>query len=161
MPPRPCSPCSGAWPALPRMRPRPDGALRAGAALSPVLLLLLPLLGHLRAASTPGPSSSSPGTQQDNQLGSGRVKRGWVWNQFFVVEEYTGTEPLYVGKVKWDPLSSPSSGDTHWKSPSPLPSSYPIACTMYSPQRPACGGGAGGRWGIQQVRRSDRAPPLS
>ncbi|TRY58535.1 hypothetical protein DNTS_016346 [Danionella cerebrum] len=27
-----------------------------------------------------------------------RVKRGWVWNQFFVVEEYTGTEPLYVGK---------------------------------------------------------------
>lgn len=28
-----------------------------------------------------------------------RVKRGWVWNQFFVVEEYTGTEPLYVGKV--------------------------------------------------------------
>lgn len=32
--------------------------------------------------------------------GRGRVKRGWVWNQFFVVEEYTGTEPLYVGKVK-------------------------------------------------------------
>lgn len=31
---------------------------------------------------------------------SGRVKRGWVWNQFFVVEEYTGTEPLYVGKVR-------------------------------------------------------------
>jgi len=29
-----------------------------------------------------------------------RVKRGWVWNQFFVVEEYTGTEPLYVGKVR-------------------------------------------------------------
>ncbi|MEJ1279086.1 hypothetical protein NN561_010013 [Cricetulus griseus] len=87
------------------MRPRPDGALRAGAALSSVLLLLLlllPLLGHLRAASTPGPSSSSPGTQQDNQLGAGRVKRGWVWNQFFVVEEYTGTEPLYVGKIHSD-----------------------------------------------------------
>uniref|UniRef100_A0A674IU19 Uncharacterized protein n=1 Tax=Terrapene triunguis TaxID=2587831 RepID=A0A674IU19_9SAUR len=33
-------------------------------------------------------------------LAGGRVKRGWVWNQFFVVEEYTGTEPLYVGKVK-------------------------------------------------------------
>lgn len=97
-------PCSGAWPALPRMRPRPNGALLAGAALSPVLLLLLllPLLGHLWAASTPGPSSSSPGTQQDNQLGSGRVKRGWVWNQFFVVEEYTGSEPLYVGKIHSD-----------------------------------------------------------
>ncbi|XP_044277213.1 cadherin-22 [Varanus komodoensis] len=35
-------------------------------------------------------------------LGSGRVKRGWVWNQFFVVEEYTGTEPLYVGKIHSD-----------------------------------------------------------
>ncbi|KAK2889649.1 hypothetical protein Q8A67_015024 [Cirrhinus molitorella] len=31
-----------------------------------------------------------------------RVKRGWVWNQFFVVEEYTGTEPLYVGKIHSD-----------------------------------------------------------
>ncbi|XP_032760705.1 cadherin-22 [Rattus rattus] len=86
------------------MRPRPAGALRAGAALSPVLLLLLllQLLGHLWAASTPAPSSLSPGTQQDNQLGAGRVKRGWVWNQFFVVEEYTGTEPLYVGKIHSD-----------------------------------------------------------
>lgn len=28
-----------------------------------------------------------------------RRKRSWVWNQFFVVEEYTGDEPLYVGKV--------------------------------------------------------------
>lgn len=28
-----------------------------------------------------------------------RVKRGWVWNQFFVLEEYTGMDPLYVGKV--------------------------------------------------------------
>nr|XP_008519892.1 PREDICTED: cadherin-22 [Equus przewalskii] len=32
-------------------------------------------------------------------LGKGR---GWVWNQFFVVEEYTGTEPLYVGKIHSD-----------------------------------------------------------
>uniref|UniRef100_UPI00398F4081 cadherin-20-like n=1 Tax=Pristiophorus japonicus TaxID=55135 RepID=UPI00398F4081 len=31
-----------------------------------------------------------------------RVKRGWVWNQFFVLEEYTGTEPLYVGKLHSD-----------------------------------------------------------
>uniref|UniRef100_A0A8B9KVM0 Uncharacterized protein n=1 Tax=Astyanax mexicanus TaxID=7994 RepID=A0A8B9KVM0_ASTMX len=27
-------------------------------------------------------------------------KRNWVWNQFFVLEEYTGDEPLYVGKVR-------------------------------------------------------------
>ncbi|XP_078397225.1 cadherin-7a [Cetorhinus maximus] len=31
-----------------------------------------------------------------------RVKRGWVWNQFFVLEEYTGTDPLYVGKLHSD-----------------------------------------------------------
>ncbi|KAF7245274.1 Cadherin-12, partial [Varanus komodoensis] len=29
-----------------------------------------------------------------------RVKRGWVWNQFFVLEEYMGSEPQYVGKIK-------------------------------------------------------------
>lgn len=93
------------------MRPLPDGrGLRVGVALSPALLLLLlllllpppppPLLGRLWAAGTPAPA---PGARQDGALGVGRVKRGWVWNQFFVVEEYTGTEPLYVGKVKWDP----------------------------------------------------------
>lgn len=30
----------------------------------------------------------------------GRRRRSWVWNQFFVLEEYTGDEPLYVGKVQ-------------------------------------------------------------
>nr|XP_032834829.1 cadherin-7-like [Petromyzon marinus] len=28
-----------------------------------------------------------------------RIPRSWVWNQFFVVEEYTGTEPIKVGRV--------------------------------------------------------------
>lgn len=46
-------------------------------------------------------SSTSGGSTQDQGPSSlERVKRGWVWNQFFVVEEYTGTEPLYVGKVR-------------------------------------------------------------
>ncbi|XP_074843896.1 cadherin-20 isoform X2 [Carettochelys insculpta] len=31
-----------------------------------------------------------------------RMKRSWVWNQFFVLEEYTGSEPLYVGKLHSD-----------------------------------------------------------
>ncbi|XP_043740713.1 cadherin-22 isoform X2 [Cervus elaphus] len=81
------------------MRPRPEGrGLRAGAALSPALspALLLLLLGALWAAGSPAPSV------QDGAPGAGRVKRGWVWNQFFVVEEYTGTEPLYVGKIHSD-----------------------------------------------------------
>lgn len=29
-----------------------------------------------------------------------REKRGWVWNQFFVLEEYAEDKPLYVGKVR-------------------------------------------------------------
>ncbi|XP_015976725.2 cadherin-22 isoform X2 [Rousettus aegyptiacus] len=90
------------------MRPRPDsrGLLARVALSTPLLLLLLllltppiPLLGHLWAAGTPTPA---PGAQQDGTLSMGRVKRGWVWNQFFVVEEYTGTEPLYVGKIHSD-----------------------------------------------------------
>uniref|UniRef100_A0AAR2JIJ8 Cadherin 7a n=1 Tax=Pygocentrus nattereri TaxID=42514 RepID=A0AAR2JIJ8_PYGNA len=31
-----------------------------------------------------------------------RHKRNWVWNQFFVLEEYTGDDPLYVGKLHSD-----------------------------------------------------------
>nr|XP_048313005.1 cadherin-12 [Myodes glareolus] len=39
-----------------------------------------------------------PGRQPHFQ----RVKRGWVWNQFFVLEEYMGSEPQYVGKLHSD-----------------------------------------------------------
>ncbi|XP_008587062.1 PREDICTED: cadherin-9-like [Galeopterus variegatus] len=28
-----------------------------------------------------------------------RTKRGWMWNQFFLLEEYTGTDTQYVGKT--------------------------------------------------------------
>ncbi|GLD48982.1 cadherin-7-like isoform X1 [Lates japonicus] len=31
-----------------------------------------------------------------------RRRRSWVWNQFFVLEEYTGDELLYVGKLHSD-----------------------------------------------------------
>lgn len=29
-----------------------------------------------------------------------RPKRGWVWNQFYVLEEHIGPDPQYVGKVR-------------------------------------------------------------
>lgn len=55
--------------------------------------------GWCEASRTSG--STSGGSRQEQGPSSlERVKRGWVWNQFFVVEEYTGTEPLYVGKVR-------------------------------------------------------------
>ncbi|XP_064410397.1 cadherin-9 isoform X2 [Latimeria chalumnae] len=36
-----------------------------------------------------------------------RMKRGWMWNQFFLLEEYTGTDSQYVGKLH----SSQDRGD--------------------------------------------------
>ncbi|XP_018534601.1 cadherin-7 isoform X1 [Lates calcarifer] len=37
-----------------------------------------------------------------SQQRRGRRRRSWVWNQFFVLEEYTGDELLYVGKLHSD-----------------------------------------------------------
>ncbi|KAM4606306.1 cadherin-20-like [Polymixia lowei] len=60
------------------------------------MLTLLPqgLLGKPAASAEEEKASSSARLQ--------RVKRGWVWNQFFVLEEYTGLEPLYIGKLHSD-----------------------------------------------------------
>lgn len=62
-------------------------------------LLSVCRFGYCEASRTTSPTSG--GRKEDHGPSSlERVKRGWVWNQFFVVEEYTGTEPLYVGKVR-------------------------------------------------------------
>lgn len=58
------------------------------AALVVLTLLPLGLLGK-------------PSEEEGNVLHR-RVKRGWVWNQFFVLEEYTGLDPLYIGKLHSD-----------------------------------------------------------
>jgi len=46
-----------------------------------------------------GDPETSPHSDPDPREALQRHKRSWVWNQFFVLEEYTGNEPLYVGKV--------------------------------------------------------------
>ncbi|XP_069476893.1 cadherin-7 isoform X1 [Ambystoma mexicanum] len=45
---------------------------------------------------------SRSGSKPYFQSGKSRSKRSWVWNQFFVLEEYQGTDPLYVGKLHSD-----------------------------------------------------------
>lgn len=67
--------------------------------LAALTLLSCNIFTWCEASRTSGTTS---GGQEQEQGPSSleRVKRGWVWNQFFVVEEYTGTEPLYVGKVR-------------------------------------------------------------
>nr|XP_020469022.1 cadherin-18-like isoform X2 [Monopterus albus] len=41
-----------------------------------------------------------------------RPKRGWIWNQFFVLEEHIGPEPQYVGKLHSN--SDKGDGSVHY-----------------------------------------------
>ncbi|XP_063003588.1 cadherin-22 [Elgaria multicarinata webbii] len=80
----------------------PDSSSRT---LLLLLLLAMWVLGcpaMLSMHVEPGGSGLEESGDDGGLPGGGRVKRGWVWNQFFVVEEYTGTEPLYVGKIHSD-----------------------------------------------------------
>ncbi|XP_059426357.1 cadherin-22-like [Carassius carassius] len=75
---------------------------RAGAQVLAVTLGILQCCGWL-SAQTIRTSVGMMGRRPEPwPMSHERVKRGWVWNQFFVVEEYTGTEPLYVGKIHSD-----------------------------------------------------------
>ncbi|TNN38698.1 Cadherin-12 [Liparis tanakae] len=57
-----------------------------------------PALGRGRVAG--GHARGSAGPMRNGAAGFQRVKRGWVWNQFFVLEEYMGSDPQYVGKCR-------------------------------------------------------------
>ncbi|XP_073486990.1 cadherin-6-like isoform X1 [Aquarana catesbeiana] len=39
---------------------------------------------------------------QGNDMEKSRSKRSWMWNQFFLLEEYTGSDYQYVGKLHSD-----------------------------------------------------------
>ena len=66
-----------------------------------LLALLLPLRqrGCWGLEPSSGDLEKSPHSDPDPWEVLHRDKRSWVWNQFFVLEEFTGNEPLYVGKV--------------------------------------------------------------
>ncbi|XP_061522825.1 cadherin-6-like [Phycodurus eques] len=77
------------------------------------VLMALWAAAHLGAApatglkpprrTTPGHKASAGLTGQDaNGVALRRSKRGWMWNQFFLLEEYTGTDMQYVGKLHSD-----------------------------------------------------------
>ncbi|XP_010310995.1 cadherin-8 isoform X1 [Balearica regulorum gibbericeps] len=50
------------------------------------------------------PSGSSTGLKKltEEQRVLNRSKRGWVWNQMFVLEEFSGPEPILVGRLHTD-----------------------------------------------------------
>uniref|UniRef100_A0A8C6SS67 Cadherin domain-containing protein n=1 Tax=Neogobius melanostomus TaxID=47308 RepID=A0A8C6SS67_9GOBI len=60
------------------------------------LFILGPLVSYLCAIT-----QTCRGTQAEPKMNSGspKPKRGWVWNQFYVLEEHIGPEPQFVGKL--------------------------------------------------------------
>lgn len=70
-----------------------------------VLLVWLSGCGCLSDPHSPPPpmAEKSPGTGALPSLEPlPRSKRSWVWNQFFVIEEYAGPEPVLIGKLHSD-----------------------------------------------------------
>ncbi|KAL2097588.1 hypothetical protein ACEWY4_006795 [Coilia grayii] len=69
-------------------------------------LPLLPLLlvSHLSSLVQPMPSSTAAVKLATAEAEGGTVlhrsKRGWMWNQFYLMEEYTANEYQYVGKLQ-------------------------------------------------------------
>ncbi|TVH64010.1 Cadherin-8 [Bagarius yarrelli] len=51
------------------------------------------------------PSSESDTSQLEGRQVLHRAKRGWVWNQMFVLEEFSGPDPILVGRVSGFGLS--------------------------------------------------------
>ncbi|XP_032557085.1 cadherin-11 [Chiroxiphia lanceolata] len=70
-------------------------------------LLCLGMLCYSHALSTGPLNQSRPSLHGHREKGKEgqvlhRSKRGWVWNQFFVIEEYTGPDPVLVGRLHSD-----------------------------------------------------------
>ncbi|XP_063310925.1 cadherin-24 [Pelobates fuscus] len=75
--------------------------------LCPLLSLLLwgcPLTIRVVGEMVPGLGRNA-GSPASHPQGPGpplRSKRSWVWNQFFVIEEYAGPEPVLIGRLHTD-----------------------------------------------------------
>ncbi|XP_073438990.1 cadherin-8 isoform X1 [Dendrobates tinctorius] len=75
---------------------------------TPFFILWIALLPHVYMA--PRNESyvlSTEATMELNGIGDeqkvlNRSKRGWVWNQMFVLEEFSGPEPILVGRLHTD-----------------------------------------------------------
>ncbi|XP_030629029.1 cadherin-10 [Chanos chanos] len=67
------------------------------------LLFVLPILCLSSALPpSPGISRNLLSTSDENTRILHRTKRGWMWNSFFLLEEWTGTGKQYVGKLHSD-----------------------------------------------------------
>ncbi|KAJ8267951.1 hypothetical protein COCON_G00131230 [Conger conger] len=72
-----------------------------------VLVLWASLACHgealaLYKRTTEATAQGTAGTRRDSAVPLRRSKRGWMWNHFFLQEEYRGTDHQYVGKLHSD-----------------------------------------------------------
>lgn len=59
---------------------------------------LSPITSQSKSTQTGGSAVVASGLGEGQRLLS-RAKRGWVWNQMFVLEEFSGPDPILVGRV--------------------------------------------------------------
>lgn len=86
---------------LPQPAPGPPGWISDMCGLVRLLLAWLGGWGCMGRLAAPVPAwAGSRGHTGPTLL---RTRRSWVWNQFFVIEEYSGPEPVLIGKVRINP----------------------------------------------------------
>ncbi|KAF7652507.1 hypothetical protein LDENG_00095790 [Lucifuga dentata] len=64
-------------------------------------IAMTPLTGQPKSIQTGGSTAAASGLGEGQRLLS-RAKRGWVWNQMFVLEEFSGPDPILVGRLHTD-----------------------------------------------------------
>lgn len=73
-----------------------------------------PIAAPSRSTQTGGSAQAASGLGEGQRLLS-RAKRGWVWNQMFVLEEFSGPDPILVGRVSAAIVSVILSSLIVWK----------------------------------------------
>lgn len=58
------------------------------------------IIGSQDAESSGDIHRSFTGPNLDEMPSQSRSRRSWIWNQFFVIEEYSGPEPVLIGRVR-------------------------------------------------------------
>ncbi|MEQ2243383.1 hypothetical protein ILYODFUR_006570 [Ilyodon furcidens] len=71
---------------------------------------MTPIGGQLRTAQSGGSTAVVASGLGEGQRLLSRAKRGWVWNQMFVLEEFSGRDPILVGRMR--NLKAESKGET-------------------------------------------------
>ncbi|XP_025895587.1 cadherin-9 [Nothoprocta perdicaria] len=66
------------------------------------MLHAVPMMLSLKRTSKNLHTERITGLSENDGKTLHRTKRGWMWNQFFLLEEYTGPDTQYVGKLHTD-----------------------------------------------------------